>query len=209
MTASPPTSKFCYSSPNLDHEARWAILKLADVLVKPTEEAPPTVKIHIPVHEPVAPKVQQKPIRLKPPPPADVKAPLGTSTNGPPKLKISANTARIPRPATSPKVAMPKPLPPPPPTPSVPQVQEPTHTPKVKSVTKVRPVQKEKGPKSAVAPVSKAPSGKISLLELRACTNMLKKLQGHKHAKWFQKPVDPIRDQAPKYVTDMFTSSGH
>ena len=65
--------------------------------------------------------------------------------------------------------------------------------------------QKLKGrlvkPESRQVPVLKAQSGGMSLNDLRACRNALKKLKSNKHALLFNQPVDPIRDHAPKYVT--------
>lgn len=48
--------------------------------------------------------------------------------------------------------------------------------------------------------VPKAQSGGMSLNDLRASRNALKKLKANKHALAFHQPVDPIRDHAPKYV---------
>jgi len=50
--------------------------------------------------------------------------------------------------------------------------------------------------KPAHAP--KAQSGGMSLNDLRASRNALKKLKVNKHAALFIQPVDPIRDHAPK-----------
>jgi transcription initiation factor TFIID subunit 2 len=40
----------------------------------------------------------------------------------------------------------------------------------------------------------------MSLNDLRACRNALKKIKPHKHAALFLEPVDPVRNHAPKFV---------
>jgi transcription initiation factor TFIID subunit 2 len=44
----------------------------------------------------------------------------------------------------------------------------------------------------------------MSLNDLRACRNALKKMQTHKRAGLFLQPVGPVRDHAPKYVVDIY-----
>jgi transcription initiation factor TFIID subunit 2 len=51
---------------------------------------------------------------------------------------------------------------------------------------------------SKSAHVPKAQSGGMSLNDLRASRNALKKLKTNKHSVIFLQPVDPIRDHAPK-----------
>ena len=60
------------------------------------------------------------------------------------------------------------------------------------------PVNTKPGGKPSTVP--KAQSGGMSLNDLRASRNALKKLKANKHALAFHQPVDPIRDHAPKYV---------
>ena len=72
--------------------------------------------------------------------------------------------------------------------------------PKLPSKHKGRPFPKsEKG-----SHVPKALSGGMSLNDLRACRNALKKIRPHKHAKLFLEPVDPVRHHAPKFVANIF-----
>lgn len=213
------------SSPNLDHEARWSVLKLADVLVKPTEEAPPSVRIHIPVHEPVAPKVvlPKAAVRIKPSLPP-VKIPPAVTNTGPPKLKIAplgsrvqrptptptpapapAPTPRIPASATTPRIpASARPTPSPLPSPPATKVKHPIVTTTI--VTTRAP--KGRPPKAGPASTSRAATGKMSTPDQTLCKNLVTKLQNQKHSKWFRNPVDPVRDQAPKsvYTLGVFSS---
>lgn len=46
--------------------------------------------------------------------------------------------------------------------------------------------------------VPKAQTAGMSLNDLRACRNALKKLRANKHALIFNQPVDPVRDNAPR-----------
>jgi transcription initiation factor TFIID subunit 2 len=43
-----------FSAPEVDFDVRWAMIQLADMLVRPAEEAPPKLVIHIPVTNPTA-----------------------------------------------------------------------------------------------------------------------------------------------------------
>jgi transcription initiation factor TFIID subunit 2 len=59
--------------------------------------------------------------------------------------------------------------------------------------------------KQAINPVKpphilKAQGSGMSPDDLRVCRVTLKKLRAHKHAEFFQQPVDPVRDHAPGYV---------
>lgn len=57
-----------------------------------------------------------------------------------------------------------------------------------------------KPPKVTTKAPPKAQAGGMSPNDLKACRNALKKLQTHKAAFFFKQPVDPIRDNAPKFV---------
>ncbi len=83
------------SAPDVDHEVRWCILKLADLLIRPVDEVPPKLSLHLPPKTPIieippslpVPKVSIKPQR-KPSVVANVKSPL-TPIHMPPKFKLS------------------------------------------------------------------------------------------------------------------------
>lgn len=181
------------SSQEVDHEVRWCVLKLADILFRPVEETPPTVRIHIPI-TPVAEVSPQLPsVKLSTKLQRGLKsassgtAPLAPVTV-PPRLKLPGS---VPLPDPSPRTATPNPLPDPP-------VRIPV-TPSISASRGIQPKVKGRPPKS-IKPVQapKGQSGGMSLNDLRACRNALKKLNANKHARLFLQPVDPIRDQAPK-----------
>ncbi|KAG6333744.1 hypothetical protein ID866_5345, partial [Astraeus odoratus] len=180
-------------APNVDHEVRWGIIKLADLVLRGVEEAPPKVTIHLP---PTPVLEQPPPIKLPPKPPAarpakggpPTRSPL-IPTSAPPKLKIVPSGSQVrgspaatPIATTSNSVRMP-----PPPLP-------PTAKPKPKPKAKPPTANGIKPPQ-----VPKAQSGGMSLNDLRACRNGLKKLKLQKHAVLFMQPVDPVRDHAPNY----------
>jgi transcription initiation factor TFIID subunit 2 len=184
---------FSRSAPDADCEVRWAILKFADILIRGTEEAPPKLSIHIPATPitEIAPPLP--PVKL----PAKARphktgTPVGTPV--PPSLKL-----RLP--------------------PSTPVVETPTHppfmaplmtpaTPAPARVTFETPIpipKKNKVPSVVVKPkvaraVPKALSGGMDIFDVKASRSMLQKLQNHKSAFIFRQPVDPVRDQAPKYT---------
>lgn len=176
---------------------RWCILKLADLLIRPVEETPPSVKIHIPstpIAEapPVFPVVRvqaSKPTRvvkyIAPP----TKKPSLT-LNPPTKLKFPVSP--------SPDVVLPKIIP----TPIAKKAVN-FATPNAPTKVKVPKAPKPSVTKNGVRPASvpKPQSGGMSLHDLRASRNALKKLQSNKHCRIFLQPVDPIRDHAPKYIS--------
>ena len=181
-------------NPDVDHEVRWSILKLADLLIRPVEEAPPSVKIHIP-STPVIETAPQLPL-----PKVPVKISKVIKSGGPPsKNPLAARInplTKLKLPASPHPDAIPSR---PPPTPV-------TEAPK-KAVVFAKPdlppkVSKSKGNPSKdthkSAHVPKAQSGGMSLNDLRASRNALKKLKTNKRALIFLQPVDPIRDHAPK-----------
>ncbi|KAF7347442.1 Transcription initiation factor TFIID subunit 2 [Mycena venus] len=91
---------------DVDHEVRWCLLKLADLLIKPIEETAPTVKIHIPI----TPVTENPPI-LTPSLPAKPRVKLAGPVQSPvvpnhvPKLKLRASTPTVVRtPARTPSV---------------------------------------------------------------------------------------------------------
>ncbi|KAK7063812.1 transcription initiation factor TFIID subunit 2 [Favolaschia claudopus] len=208
-------------SPEIDHEVRWCLLKLADLLIKPVEEVAPTVKIHIPnipmtpvtetppVLTPVAPKLPRPAFKLAGPSAAASPSPVIPNHVLPAtKIKIRTTTpggVRTPPVRKTPSVR----------TPSLePQARErergvafavPALPAKVKakapppSAPKAKPQHAK--PNGVAKPVHtlKAQASGMSSSDLRATRSALKKLQSHKHAKIFLYPVDPIRDHAPNY----------
>lgn len=165
------------------------------------EESPPSVKIHIPSTPVIENAVSLPAVKVP------VKAPRVIKSGGPP-LKSSLVTLNPPTklklPAGPPPEAVSVKISPPvPPVPSV--VEAPkkavafTKTEIPPKVSKTKP-PKVPAPKVANKPahVPKAQSGGMSLNDLRASRNALKKLKANKHAVIFLQPVDPIRDHAPK-----------
>lgn len=53
--------------------------------------------------------------------------------------------------------------------------------------------------KKKIKPVAPGQASGMSLTDLTACRNCLKRLQNSKHSHLFRKPVDPVRDKAPDY----------
>ncbi|PPQ63820.1 hypothetical protein CVT24_009770, partial [Panaeolus cyanescens] len=186
--------------PEIDHEVRWCLLKLADLLIRPVEETPPSVKIHIPstpVVEAAPPlptvKVSTK-IQRVPKPPAAPSRSASVTLSVPTKLKVAGPpTPATPIAQTAPKVA---PVPLPDPAKKAVVFATPELPAKV-----AKPKQKVLPPKTLSKPahVPKAQSGGMPLNDLKASRNALKKLKTNKHAVLFLQPVDPIRDHAPNY----------
>ncbi|KAJ3487118.1 hypothetical protein NLI96_g3752 [Meripilus lineatus] len=174
-------------APEADHEVRWCLLKLADLLIRPTEEVPPKVTIHLPptpvteVPPSLPPvKVPSKRPSLKTSVPS-VKGPH-TPFTIPPKLKLPANgphTDSIIRTPSS----------------HTPAVDRRPSFPVPKPPKKVVEKERRQPPKSA----PKAQSSGMAVNDLRGSRNALKKLQTHKKAAVFLQPVDPVRDRAPNY----------
>ncbi|KAG6846064.1 hypothetical protein H0H87_006428 [Tephrocybe sp. NHM501043] len=183
-------------APDVDQEVRWCLLKLADILIRPVEEAPPTVKIHIPstpvidVAPQLSPvKVQVKAVKaiksVNPPP----KSPL-TSFNPPTKLRLHASPIpdSLPPPTTSRLESTKR---------NVAFNASPTLSKnKLKASKLPKPAHAQI---TKPAHVAKAQSSGMVITDLRACRNALKKLKAHKSAFVFNQPVDPIRDHAPNY----------
>ncbi|KAG8219438.1 hypothetical protein J3R82DRAFT_365 [Butyriboletus roseoflavus] len=180
-------------APDVDQEVRWGVIKLADIVLRGVEETPPKVTIHLPP-TPVAEQVPQlPPVKVL----AKVQRPVKTGglpqrahaasaapAPAPPKLKIMPSAAHAPMPsAATPTAAARSGAMPPPPVP-----------------TKAKPKPKPK-PTGIIKPlhIPKAQTGGMSLNDLRACRNALKKLKLHKNAMLFMQPVDPVRDHAPNY----------
>jgi len=182
--------------PDVDHEVRWCLLKLADLLLRAVEETPPSVKIHIPSTPIVetAPqlpsvKVVTKTRAIKTGGPA-IKSPL-VPFNAP-KLKVTE-----PRPESSPATPTVR-------RPSVVVRDVPRRSESValSDVAPNPPKQKTRPPVPQKpihkTSVLKAQTGGMSANDLKACRAALKRLRSNKHATVFLQPVDPIRDHAPK-----------
>lgn len=186
------------SAPDVDHEVRWGVIKLADIVLRGVEETPPKVTIHLPptpVSEQVpqlplgrVPAKPQRPIKTGGPPQRPHAVP---ATPAPAKLKIMPSAARPSTPsATTPAAVSRAGAMAPPPVP-----------------TKAKPKPKPKPAGITKAPhVLKAQTGGMSVNDLRACRNALKKLKLHKNATLFMQPVDPVRDHAPKFVFPFWLS---
>ncbi|KIJ22155.1 hypothetical protein PAXINDRAFT_6271 [Paxillus involutus ATCC 200175] len=181
-------------APDVDHEVRWGIIKLADMVLRGVEEAPPKVTIHLPPtpvgeQAPQLPLVKAaakvaRPLKSGGPPP---RSPLVAAAPAPPKLKLMPSSSQVrasAQPAATPVAARAGSMPPPP------------------LPTKAKPKPKGRPPNAnGVKPphVPKAQSGGMSMNDIRACRNALKKLKLHKNATLFMQPVDPVRDHAPNY----------
>jgi transcription initiation factor TFIID subunit 2 len=175
----------------VDHEVRWYLLKLADMLLRGTEETLPKPKIYLPPPTPVVEAPPTLAIKVK----REKTLPPATPTISAPKLKLSFNTG-----GSTPGASTSKPLPPmrvappkgrgstpvpgssrPPPPKGQNQNQNQNHKPVSKAVPKSR-------------------SGGMASTEYKAAKRLLGELLRNKHAPLFLVPVDPVRDRAPKWV---------
>lgn len=195
------SSQVNYRAPDADHEVRWAVLKLAEIVVRGSEEVPPKFFIHLPPQTPVneAPpslpsvKLTHKPGRPIKSGGADVQSPLVPTAT--PKVRLlsgTANTDASFHKMSSTSVS----------TSATPLnikksvvIQPPlandtlVHAPKARG----RPPK----PKEQKA-IPKSQSSGMSLTDVKACDTALQRLMKSKHKKLFQSPVDPVRDRAPK-----------
>jgi len=154
-------------------------LKLADLVLRGGEEAPPKITIQLPptpvTENPPSPVVRIQPVAqriLKTGP-----APNPTSAT-PSSTKIKLVPSGLHR---EPK------------TPVVPHRRGSFAIPAPKR-------QKPEKEKEKKKPLPKPQSSGMSVYDLGACRNALKKLQTHKRARLFLQPVDPVRDRAPEWV---------
>ncbi|CDU22782.1 related to TAF2-component of TFIID complex [Sporisorium scitamineum] len=157
-------------APSVDVEARWALLKLAELLFRPAEEKdlPLQHKVHLRVRMPSA----QNSI--------DTTALESPSIS---KIKLVRPSPAIAGDETVPR------------TPSAA-----TNGPRVAFATPEKPtaVEKKIKPKK-VKPLAPGQASGMSFADLTACRNTLKKLMQNKFASIFLNPVDPVRDQATNY----------
>lgn len=132
----------------------------------------------------------QRSLKSGGPPP---KSPL-VSLNIPPKLKL-ANHSTISD--SGPRTATPRVFSSP--APEIPK-QNGSHSVPSSTPLAIRAKPKGRPPKpTKPTHVPKGQIGGMSLNDLRASRSALKKIKMNKHARWFQQPVDPIRDHAPRY----------
>jgi transcription initiation factor TFIID subunit 2 len=195
-----------YSAPDVDYEVRWCLLKLADILIRPVEEVPPSVKIHIP-STPITDVAPQIPPVKVPAKPTRTTKPGGPPSRHPtvqlnvPAAKTGIPGSPHPTPAEQPLslpvikkgVLLASPVPPVPPTTT-------SSKPKMKHNSKLLSSKASNKPLAKPTQTLKAQSAGMTINDLRACRNALKKLQSNRHALLFNQPVDPIRDSAPRYV---------
>ncbi|KAL4251521.1 Transcription initiation factor TFIID subunit 2 [Abortiporus biennis] len=179
-------------APDADIEVRWCLLKLADLLIRPSEEVPPKVTIHLPptpvVETPPAlPKVSLKTHKALKSATPSIKSPL-TPFTIPPKLKLPPSAPNADALMRTPSTAS---------TPTVDR-KAPTFTvpkPPKKVTDKVPLIAKPPAPKK----VPQARTSGMSQSDLSACRTAVKKMQTNKSAAVFLQPVDPVRDRAPNY----------
>ncbi|KIK70503.1 hypothetical protein GYMLUDRAFT_32530 [Collybiopsis luxurians FD-317 M1] len=191
-------------APDVDHEVRWCMLKLLDILIRPVDETPPTVRIHIPstpISE-TAPPLPSAKIPIKPLKPVaktpSTKSPV-VPNNNPPKLKLPGGAAT---PTDGPRLVLQsRPSTPKHTTISIPASSE-NRNAKI-SIPGLAPAPKRKGrpPKSSKPGHTPKAHRGMSTVDYRASRAALKKLTTNKHAKWFLQAVDPVRDHAPDYFT--------
>ncbi|KAJ4485637.1 hypothetical protein J3R30DRAFT_3440949 [Lentinula aciculospora] len=197
-------------APDVDHEVRWCMLKMLDILIRPVDETAPTVRIHIPstpISE-TAPSLPTTKIPLKPIKPTAktpmTKIPLPLNIHS--KLKLPAHAATI-APSEGSRIVVPsrtgisKPA-------TIALSAPENASPKIALTGSAGSTSAPKGKPKGRPPKStkpghtpKAQSAGMSTVDYRASRAALKKLNTNKHAKLFLQPVDPIRDHAPDYFT--------
>ncbi|EPQ30343.1 uncharacterized protein PFL1_01869 [Pseudozyma flocculosa PF-1] len=174
-------------APGLDSEARWSMLKLAELLFRPAEER----------DLPLQPKVQ---LRVRMPSLATQTAEQPLESPSVSKIKlvkqpsiIEGAAAAAPAPPAATATATPA-------KPSAPRVA--FETPEGAAAASAGPsASKPPKPVKAKKPKPLAPgqASGMSYADLTACRNTLKKLMDNRFASIFLKPVDPVRDQATNY----------
>ena len=164
-------------SSDADQQARWAVLKLADLVLRGGEEAPPKIMIQLPstpvIEAPPSPMVRIQPVAQRI---------LKTSSTPSPAQGTSSTRIKL-VPSGIHREPTPK-------TPVAPQ----------RKGSFVPPPKRQKPEKDKKKPVPRPQSSGMSVYDLGACRNALKKLQTHKCARFFVQPVDPVRDTAPECV---------
>ena len=158
------------------------------MLIKPAEEQPPKVTIHLPptpvIEAPPplpTPKLKvQRTLSIKANV-AAVKSPL-TPVTIPPKIKLPMNGSRVDVTPRLPSL--------PPATPFMGRRRE-----SGSSFSKpTKKVEIQRPPNT----LPKSRSGGMDFYDEKACKAAVKKLQNHKRSYFFRQPVDPVRDRAPQ-----------
>jgi len=181
------------SAPDGDQDVRWSIIKLADVLVRGAEEAPPKLSIHLPPSTPVTEVPPPLPLVKIPVPPKPSRAiKSGGPRNTPVSTPVTPKIRLVP--SSSMELANMASLS----TPLAGQSTVAKQGPALKTPagTKIKVKAKNKEAKG----VLKAQSGGMASFDLKACRTALQKLKSSKHSNLFLQPVDPVRDRAPKYA---------
>jgi transcription initiation factor TFIID subunit 2 len=181
-----------FRAPDVDHEVRWCVLKLSDILIRGVDETAPTVKLHLPPTPVTETAPQLPPVKVP------VKTQRTLKSGGSP-IKSPLVPFTIPSKLKLPGASQPNAVPR---TPGTPLMEAAKRGVVFATPAPPKPLKPKGRPPKGHKPshVPKAQSGGMSLNDLRASRNALKKLQAHKHAAIFMQPVDPIRDHAPKYV---------
>src|SRR6266404_5031293 len=180
------------SAPDTDQDVRWSIIKLADVLVRGAEEAPPKLSIHLPPPTPVTDAPPPLlPVKIPLPPKTSRALKSGGPRNTPVSTPVTPKIRLVPfahMEATNLRTVS---------TPPAGQSVINTQGSAVQAPggMKIKVKQKNKEAKA----VPKAQSGGMSSFDLKACRTALQKLKSSKHSNLFMQPVDPVRDRAPKY----------
>ncbi|KAI0068033.1 hypothetical protein BV25DRAFT_1904522 [Artomyces pyxidatus] len=180
---------------NADQDVRWSILKLADILIRGAEEAPPKLSIHLPPPTPIIEVPPPLPVLKVPPKPTRPLKSGGPPTRSPlPPSIVPAKIRLVPSVQTEATAIT---LPP------TPDAERPPPITTKKGVAFAQPTgakAKDKtGKPKESRHVPKAQSGGMSLFDHKASRNMIGRLKTHKHATLFLQPVDPVRDHAPNY----------
>jgi transcription initiation factor TFIID subunit 2 len=169
-----------------DEQARWAVLKLADLVLRGGEEVPPKITIQLPptpvIEAPPSPVVRIQPVAQR----ILKTGPAPSPAQGTSSTKIKLVPSGLHREST-------------PKTPVVPQRKGSFVVPPPKRQKPDKDKDKDKDKRK---PLPKPQSSGMSVYDLGACRNALKKLQAHKRARLFLQPVDPVRDRAPECVLD-------
>ncbi|EST05572.1 Bromodomain protein [Kalmanozyma brasiliensis GHG001] len=162
-------------APNIDAEARWALLKVAELLFRPAEEKdlPLQHKVQLRVRMPSAQNT------------IDAGALESPSIS---KIKLIRQSTAAAGDETVPKT---------------PSSAAATNGPRVAFETPEKPAaeapdRKKIKPKK-IKPLAPGQASGMSFADLTACRNTLKKLMQNKFASIFLNPVDPVRDQATDY----------
>ncbi|KAI0049299.1 hypothetical protein FA95DRAFT_1538598 [Auriscalpium vulgare] len=183
-------------APDADQDVRWSILKLADILIRGAEEAPPKLSIHLPPPTPIVETPSAlPPLKVGPAkPPRAAKAGSAVASRptlpppAPPKIRLLPSGT-----STEPNIV--KLLP-------TPTMEPPMATPNKKGVafrTSTKSKIKDKGSAPTKIKEPKGRSGGMTSLDFTVAQLLLRKLTSNKRATIFLQPVDPVRDHAPNY----------